>query len=80
MEKGYVHSAEDRKAIDRLLSKADFFHQPARFSGTGHPDVFEYRLTVQAAQESHTVVFHDEDGHPESLDALADWIRNYESR
>ena len=72
-------SVDDHKAIDRLLGKADFFSQPARFPGTGHPDAFEYRLTVQTAEESHTVVFHDEDGHPKSLDALADWIRNYQS-
>ena len=70
---------EDRKAIDRLLSNADFFRQPARFSGTGHPDAFEYRLTVQATEGSYTVIFHDGDGHPESLDALAEWVRNYQS-
>lgn len=72
-------SAEHRKALDRLLKDADFFHQPARFSGTGHPDAFEYRLNVQATDGSYVLIFHDQDGHPESIDALADWVRTRQS-
>jgi hypothetical protein len=73
-------SEEDLKTVDHLLSKVDLFHQPDRFPRTGHPDTFEYHLTIGSAEESHTIVFHDEDGHPKSLDALVDWIRDYQSR
>jgi hypothetical protein len=73
-------SVDERKKLDRLLKDADFFHQPARFSGTGHPDAFEYRLTVEGTEESHTVVYHDQDGHPESIDTLADWVRAHQSQ
>lgn len=72
-------SATECEQLDRLLRNVDFFHQPARFSGTGHPDAFEYRLTVAGGEGSHTVVFHDQDGHPEAIDALATWIRAHQS-
>ena len=73
-------SVEHRRVLDRLLKDADFFHQPTRFSGTGHPDVFEYRLHVQASDGSHVLIFHDQDGHPESIDKLAEWIRTHTSQ
>lgn len=71
-------SAEERQTLARLLKEADFFHQPDRFPGTGFPDTFEYRLTVQSAEASHTVVFHDQDGHPESLDTITDWVYSHQ--
>ena len=66
-------SAEERADLERLLRKADFFQQPAQFPATA-AEVFEYRLTVQSTEQSHTVVFHDRDGHPEALDQIRDWL------
>ena len=73
-------SAADRAELDRLLKDADFFHQPTCFSETGFPDAFKYTLTVETGEGSHTVVFHDQDGHPESIGALTTWIRAHKSR
>lgn len=68
-------SGQERRMLAHLVEKADFFSQPGRFSLTGHPDAFEYRMTVIQSGKAHTVVFHDDDGHPESLDDLVDWLR-----
>ena len=73
-------NAADRAQLERLLKEADFFHQPKSFSETGLPDVFKYTLTVETQEGSYTVVFRDQDGHPESLDALAVWIRSHKSQ
>ncbi len=73
-------SAADRTELDRLLKDADFFHQPDRSSETGHPDAFKYTLTVETEEKSYTLVFRTQDGHPESLDALAAWIRAHKSQ
>ncbi len=44
-------------------------------AGAAHPDAFEYRLTMRTRSGDHTVTYRDDHGYPESLDALADWIR-----
>src|SRR5215831_19115367 len=68
-------SQNQRDELEDLITKTDFFRQPARTTGTVHPDAFEYRLTVQTKDGSHSVIYHDDDGHPDSIDSMADWIR-----
>jgi hypothetical protein len=73
-------TAAERAQLAGLIEGAGFFRLPARFSKTAHPDAFEYRLAIQDASASHAVIYHDGDGHPESLDDLADWIIDHQSR
>jgi len=65
----------EREEFGRLVKQSEFFKQPDRIIGTVHPDAFEYRLTVQTKDGSHSVTYHDDDGHPDSIDTMADWIR-----
>jgi hypothetical protein len=73
-------SPEDRQALDALIGKADVMHLPERFAGRSVPDAFEYRLSIVSPRQTRTIVFHDQDGHPEALDALAEWIRQKKTR
>ena len=68
-------SEQERKTLLRLLQDVDFHRPAARSPGGAVPDSFEYTLSVEDASGAHTVVFRDQDGHPKSLDALVDWIR-----
>jgi hypothetical protein len=70
-------SANDRAELERLLKNADVVGQPETFTGARVPDSFEYRLTVSYANRTRTLIFHDQDGHPASLDALVNWIREH---
>lgn len=70
----------ERRELQRLVRESDFFAHPANIAGTAHPDSFEYHLTVQTKDGRHTVTYHDDDGHPESLDAVADWIRAHQTQ
>jgi hypothetical protein len=72
-------SQNERDELKRLITEADFFRQPARIVGTAHPDAFEYRLTVQTKDGSHSVTYHDDDGHSDSIDSMADWVRARDS-
>ena len=73
-------SQNERNELESLITKADFFRQPAGMTGIVHPDAFEYRLTVQTKDGSHSVTYHDDDGHSDSIDSMADWIRAHHSR
>ncbi len=68
-------TAGERAELDKLLKSADLLRQPQSFAAPRIPDSFEYRLTVAYANETRTIVFHDQDGHPQSLDALVNWIK-----
>jgi hypothetical protein len=72
-------SRNERDELQRHLTASDFFRQPARIAGPTHPDAYEYRLTVQTKDGSHSVTYHDDDGHHESIDTMADWIRAHQS-
>ncbi|MEY5100143.1 MAG: hypothetical protein RJA36_2862 [Pseudomonadota bacterium] len=67
---------QEQKLLQQIFDRSDFFNLPDRFSLTGYPDTFEYRMTVNQDGKEHTVIFHDDDGHPESLDELMDWLRD----
>jgi hypothetical protein len=73
-------SRNERDELERLITKSDFFQQAPQTAGTVHPDAFEYRLTVHTKDGSHTVTYHDDDGHPESIDRMADWIRSHRAQ
>jgi hypothetical protein len=69
-------SSAERAELERLIQSADLANQPARFPGKRAPDSFEHQLTVHSTNETRTLVFHDQDGHPQSVDALVAWIRS----
>jgi len=70
-------SEADRRKLDALIHGARLDQQPAQFSKSAVPDAFSYRLTVKLpGQPERTVTFRDQDGHPASIDNLADWIRS----
>jgi len=73
-------SANDRAALEKLVKSADVLHQPQAFAAPRIPDSFEYRLTVGYTNQTRTIVFHDQDGHPQSLDALVNWIKAHGQR
>ena len=73
-------SRNERAELERHIAASDFFRQPARIPGPVHPDAFEYRLTVHTKDGSHSVIYHDDDGHHESIDTMADWIRAHQPR
>jgi hypothetical protein len=72
-------SQNERDEFERHIKQSDFFRQPARIAGPIHPDAFEYRLTVHTTNSSHSVTYHDDDGHHESIDTMADWIRTHQA-
>ena len=73
-------NSKEQTALGRLIENADFFNLPESYSKTGRPDAFEYRLRIQGAKRDHTVVFHDQDGHPEILDELEAWVRDHQAQ
>ena len=73
-------SQNERAELERHIAASDFFRQPARIAGPVHPDAFEYRLTVHTQDGSHSVIYHDDDGHHESIDTMAEWIRAHQPR
>jgi hypothetical protein len=72
-------SAGDRAELETLVRRADVLQQPEAFPAPRIPDAFEYRLTVAYANQRRTIVFHDQDGHPQPLDTLVNWIRAHGS-
>jgi hypothetical protein len=73
-------TARDRAELEKLVKSADVLHQPTTAAASRIPDSFEYRLTVGYADQTRTIVFHDQDGHPQSLDTLVNWIKAHEQR
>jgi hypothetical protein len=68
--------AQDATEIARLAERVLFFDLPGEYPHSGLPDAFEYRFTITSAAQAHTVVFHDQDGHPDILDEIVDWVVN----
>jgi len=73
-------TSKDRAELEQLVKNADVMHQPETVAAARVPDSFEYRLTVGYADQTRTIVFHDQDGHPQSLDALVNWIKAHGQR
>ena len=70
-------SEQERKTLLRLLQEIDLKQQAARSPGRAVPDAFTYTLNVENASGTQKVVFSDQDGHPKSLDALLNWIKEH---
>lgn len=70
---------QDRRTLEALITKLDLARLPDRFKGAPVPDAFNYELTVTAGGTTRTIEFHDGDGHPPSLDDLADWLKQHGS-
>ena len=47
--------ADDAEHLHQLLLHADFFNIPKNLAATSTPDEFQYVITVDAGDESHTV-------------------------
>jgi Emfourin len=61
---------KERKALLELVESARFFDLPARFPAVkAGADRFNYKLTIEAKDQSHTVEFN-EANIPESLSPL----------
>jgi hypothetical protein len=68
-------SSGDQQALKSLVDNLDLSKLPDRMTSRGVPDAFEYTLIVKQDDTSRTIQFHDQDGHPQSLDALVSWLR-----
>jgi len=71
-------TAENRAVLEQMIVKTDFFNLSGSYSKTGKPDTFEYRLTILSSKRKHSIIFHDQDGHPQALDDLDEWIRSHQ--
>lgn len=66
--------AEQVSMLDKLVKDAGFFDLPEKLlPESPKPDRFEYRLTVNEAQESHSIVVSDA-AAPESLRPLLNYL------
>jgi hypothetical protein len=70
-------SKTEHAELEKLIRGADIMRQPEAFRGQPIPDSFEHKLTVAYGKRTRTVVFHDQDGHPASLDSLVNWIKSH---
>jgi hypothetical protein len=59
--------------LRHFVETADFFHMPAAPSIPAQPDRFEYEVTVQEGDRTHTVTF-GEVAVPEPLRPLLNWL------
>jgi hypothetical protein len=51
----------EARALQRLVSEAAFFEQPARITTRKrHPDRFQYTVHIEDGAKAHTVVMHEE--------------------
>ena len=65
---------EQASSLDKLVSDAGFFELPETLAPKSPmPDRFEYRLTVDGAEQSHSVVVSDA-AAPESLRPLLNYL------
>jgi emfourin len=65
---------EQAQEVDHLISEAAFFDLPKELLPQNpRPDRFEYRLTVDAGDRSHSVVVSDA-AAPESLRPLLNYL------
>jgi len=61
--------SDESQYLLRLISEADFFNIPENLASNSTPDEFQYRITVDAGNTSHTVRVADTT-MPKSLSTL----------
>jgi hypothetical protein len=65
---------DDDRTVRALIDKSDFFDQP---SNTAAPkssaDMFQYKLTVEDGDRSHTVAL-SQTAVPEAMQPLLNWV------
>lgn len=66
-------SPDKATQLRHLVEAADFFHVSSPPSMPAQPDRFEYVVTVQEGDRTHTITF-GEPAMPESLKPLLNWL------
>jgi hypothetical protein len=65
---------DERKQLQQLIESADFFNLPASLlSASPQPDRFQYTLTIEDANRTHTVTMA-ETSLPATVRPLTDWL------
>jgi hypothetical protein len=59
--------------LRHLVDATDFFHLPATTATPAQPDRYEYEVTVQEGDRTHTITFGDV-AVPERLKPLLSWL------
>ncbi|MCL5998236.1 MAG: hypothetical protein M1546_19615 [Chloroflexi bacterium] len=71
---------EEAKELRQLVEAADFFRLPPTIaSQANQPDRFQYKLTVEDDQRTHTVMV-GEAAIPPRVRPLAEWLTQYARR
>jgi hypothetical protein len=66
--------AEQASTLDRLISEAGFFDLPEKITPTKPaPDRFEYNVTVDSGEKTHSIVVNEK-GAPDSLRPLLNYL------
>ncbi len=66
--------SEQASMLDKLVNEAGFFNLPEKLAPeTPAPDRFEYQLTVESPQQTHSVVVSDA-AAPASLRPLLNYL------
>lgn len=69
-------SAEDQQQLAALLNSANFFDLPSVIRAQGSSaDQFQYKISIQTEQASHTIQF-DESAMPSQLAPLLEWLKS----
>jgi len=66
-------ACNDAAHLRQLVDNADFFNLPETIPTPAQPDRFQYKITVQEHDRSHTVTV-GESGVPTTLKPLVNWL------
>lgn len=69
-------SPSDAQQVQRLIDAADFFRLPDSVESEAQPDRFQYYITVEAGDRSHSVEV-GEANIPPRLRPLLEWLQNH---
>lgn len=69
-------SPSDAQQVQRLINAADFFRLPDSIESDAQPDRFQYYITVEADDQTHSVEF-SETNIPPTLRPLFEWLQNH---
>lgn len=66
-------AAEEAHHLHQLIEAADFFRLPGAIATSAQTDRYEYEITVESGDRTHTVTFA-ETSIPDSLRSLLQWL------